>query len=118
VRGVSFSRTGVYTVGMETRDTYGIGFFVKGDYHLLCREGSTYRFHVIKPRCGFEPAEFDFGEARNFIETHPVCANISHHDIRVLHRSEVLNILQGKSPESHVKSLDLSSEEEEEEPLH
>lgn len=110
--------TEVYNITMETADTYSIGFFVTGNYHLLCREGSEYRFHVIKPHGDLEPVEFDYKEARNFIETHPVCANISHHDIRIMHNSEVRHILEGKSPESKVKSLSLSSEEEEEEPLH
>lgn len=103
---------------MERADTYSIGFFVTGNYHMLCREGSTYRFHVIKPHGDLEPMEFDYQGARNFIETHPVCANISHHDIRILSYSEVQNVLQGKSPESTVKSLSLSSQEEEEERLH
>jgi hypothetical protein len=103
---------------METANTYSIGFFMRGSYHLLCREGSEYRFRVIKPHGDLEPAELDFIGARNFIETHPVCTNISRHDIRIMHNSEVRNILQGTSPESRVKSLSLSSEEEEEEPLH
>jgi len=103
---------------MERADTYSIGFFVRGNYHLLCREGGEYRFHVIKPYGDYKPVIFDYTVARNFIETHPVCANISHHDIRIMHNSEVRNILEGKSPESKVKSLSLSGEEEEEEPLH
>ena len=103
---------------METEDTYSIGFFVKGCYHLLCREGSGYRFHVIMTHSVLEPVKFAFKEARNFIETHPVCANIIHHDIRIMHSSEVQNILQGKTLPSTVKSLSLSSEEEDEEPLH
>lgn len=103
---------------METVGTYSIGFFVQGNYHLLCREGREYRFHVVTPNGGYEPVLFDYIVARNFIETHPVCANISRHDIRIIHSSEVRNIMEGKSPASNVKSLILSSEEEEEEPLH
>ncbi len=103
---------------METVDTYSIGFFVRGNFHLLCHEGRGYRFHVIKPHGDYEPVILDYIVARNFIETHPVCANISHHDIRIIHCGEVQNILDGKSAASNVKSLSLSSEEEEEEPLH
>lgn len=103
---------------METVDNYSIGFFARGNYHLLCREGREYRFHVIEPHGGYKPAIFDYMMARNFIETHPVCANISRHDIRIMDSSEVRNILEGKSPASNVKSLSLSSEEEEEERLH
>lgn len=108
--------TEVYNITMEAVDTYSVGFFVSGNYHLLCREGREYRFHVIKPHGDYEPVEFDYIAARIFIETHPVCTNISHHDIRIMHSSEVQNILQGKSPASNVKSLSLNSEEEE--PLH
>lgn len=103
---------------METADPFGIGFFVGGNYHLLCREGSGYRFRVIEPHGGSEPAEFTYHQARRFIETHPVCANISRHDIRVMSCDEVQNILLGRSPESTVKSLTLSSEEAVEERLH
>lgn len=74
----------VYNIIMEKIDTYSIGFFVTGNYHLLCREGREYRFHVLEPHSDLEPAEFDYQEARNFIETHPVCANISQHDIRII----------------------------------
>lgn len=110
--------TGAYNIIMERGAIYSIGFFVAGNYHLLCREGREFRFRVIKPHSDLEPAEFGYTEARNFIEAHPVCANISHHDIRIMNYSEVWNILEDRSPESKVKSLSLSSEEEEEEPLH
>ncbi|MDA8428598.1 MAG: hypothetical protein M0T70_05020 [Geobacteraceae bacterium] len=85
---------------------------------MLFPEGSEFRFHVIVPHGDLEPAKFEYHEARKFIETHPVCANITHHDIRIIPHSEVQNILQGKSGESSAKSLALSSEEEDEEPLH
>lgn len=103
---------------METADTYCIGFFVAGKYHLLCREGREYRFHIVVPHSNLKPVKFSYQEARKFIETHPVCVNISYHDIRIMTYSEVQNILQDKSPASTVKSLSLSGEEEEEEPLH
>lgn len=103
---------------MEAENSYGVGFFLAGNYHILCREGNEYRFHIIKPYCNLEPVELDFYEARKFIETHPVCSNISNHEIRIMQHSEIQDILQGRSPESAVKSLALSSEEEEEEPVH
>jgi hypothetical protein len=107
-----------YNISMERADAYSIGFFERGKYHLLCREGREYRFHVVEPHGGYEPVIFDYVVARNFIDTHPVCANISRHDIRIMNSGEVRNILEGKTPPSNVKSLSLSSEEEEEEPLH
>jgi hypothetical protein len=108
----------VYTLSMDTADSYSIGFFVSGNYHMLCRVGKEYRFHVIKPHGDFEAMKFSYHEARTFIETHPVCANITYHDIRIMEYSEVQNVLQGTSAENRIKSLRLSSEEEEEEPLH
>jgi hypothetical protein len=63
-----------------------------------------------------KPAKLTYYEARNFIETHPVCTNISHHDIRIMPYDEVQNIMQGKPAASTLKSLILSNEEVE--PLH
>lgn len=103
---------------MDRDDTYSIGYFLKGNYHLLCLEGSGFRFHAVIPHGAIEPVKFKYQEARKFIETHPVCANITHHDIRIIPHHEVQNILLGKSGESTVKSLALSNEEEDEEPLH
>jgi hypothetical protein len=108
-------------VTMATEDYYCIGFFVAGDYHVLCHEGEEYRFHILNQDSGETPVRLTYYEARTFIETHPLCANISLHDVRIMSYKEIENILEGKSPASTVKSLDLSREEveeEEEEPLH
>lgn len=111
-----WEQVGGFQMGAE--NSYGIGFFLAGNYHILCREGKGYRFHTIKPHCDLEPVELDYYEARKFIETHPVCTNITNHEIRIMQYSEIQDILQGRSPESAVMSLAISSEEEEEEPLH
>lgn len=103
---------------METEKAYGIAYFIAGHYHVLFREGSTYRFHIITPPCDLIPEALSYYEARRFIESHPVCTNISNHEIRIMDFRDIQNIVLGKSPESTVKSLSLSSEEEEEEPLH
>ena len=103
---------------MENEGTYSIGFFLKGNYHMLCLERGEYRFHIIEPHSYFKPVQYDFQEARKFIETHSVCSNIAHHDIRIMPYNEVRNILEGKTAASTVKSLQLSSEDEDEEPLH
>ncbi len=103
---------------MEAENSYGIGFFISRNFHILCREDKEYRFHIIKPNCNFEPVQLDFYKARNFIETHPVCTNITNHEIRIMQYSEIQNILLGRSPESTVMSLAIVSEEEDEEPLH
>lgn len=103
---------------MEHEGSYGIGYFLAGNYHILCREGDVCRFHVIQPHSEREPAELNFYEARRFIETHPICSNISHHEIRVMPFGEIRDILEGRSPESTVKSLSLTEEEEVEERLH
>jgi hypothetical protein len=99
-------------------ECYGIGFFIAGVYHILCHEGEEYRFHVLNQDSFVSPVRLTYFEARTFIETHPICANISLHNVRIMPYSEVENILQGKSPASKVKSIELSGEEEEEEPLH
>jgi hypothetical protein len=103
---------------MATEDCYAIGFFVAGAYHVLCHEGEEYRFHILNQDSYETPVRLTYYEARTFIETHPLCSNISLHEVRIMPYEEVENILQGKSPASIVKSLDLSGEEEEEEPLH
>ena len=103
---------------MNAENLYGIGFFIAGNYHILCREGNKYLFHTIKTHSDFEPVELDYYAARKFIETHPVCSNISNHEIRIMPYNEIRDILEGRSPESTVKSLALSGEEEEEEPIH
>jgi hypothetical protein len=103
---------------MATEDSYGIGFFVAGDYHVLCHDRKEYRFHVLNQDSCETPVKLTYYEARTFIETHPLCSNISLHDVRIMSYEEVENILHGKSPASKVKSLDLSGEEEQEEPLH
>jgi hypothetical protein len=105
-------------VMMETEGLYCVVFFVEGNYHVLCHEGKEYRFHTIKQYSDLKPAKLTYYEARNFIETHPVCTNISHHDIRIMPYGEVQNIMEGKPTASTLKSLVLSNEEEEEEPLH
>lgn len=103
---------------MISEDTYGIGFFLAGTYHLLCHEGEEYRFHPVMQHSCLKPVKLTYYAARQFIETHPVCSNISNHDIRIMPYREIENILQGRSAESQVKSLALSGEEEQEEPLH
>lgn len=103
---------------MAPEDIYGIGFFVAGNYHVLCHEGKEYRFHILNQDSYENPVRLTYNEARSFIETHPVCTNISLHVVRIMPWHEVENILQGKSPASTVKSLELSGEEEEEKPLH
>ena len=103
---------------MAAEDTYGIGYFLSGSYHILCREGKELRFHRIELHSDLEPAVLDFYEARKFIETHPLCANISQHDIRIMPISEVQDIFEGISPASRIRSLDLYEEEEVEERLH
>lgn len=103
---------------MDAEIFYGIGYYLAGSYHVLCRDGTEYRFQRIEPPCSLETVKFEFYEARNFIDTHPVCANISNHEIRIMTYREIQNILKGTSAVSSVKSLSLSSEEEEEEPLH
>ena len=103
---------------MAGEDSYGIGFFLAGNYHILCREGNVRRFHSIEQRSGLEPAELNFLEARKFIETHPLCSNIAQHDIRIMPFNEIRYIFEGRSPESTVKSLSLSEEEVFEERLH
>ncbi|KAB0670272.1 hypothetical protein F6V30_08945 [Oryzomonas sagensis] len=103
---------------MATEDSYGICFFAAGKYHILCREGKGYRFQNVAEYSGLTPVRLPYHEARAFIESHPICANISLHGIRIMPYGEVENILQGKSAASAVKSLALSGEEEEEKPLH
>lgn len=102
---------------MEAEASYGIGFFVKGEYHVLCHDGRGYRFHVLNPGSGEDPVRLTYYEARSFIETHPVCTNNSLHEVRIMAYREVENILLGRLPESPVKSLARSGEEEEERPL-
>lgn len=102
---------------MSTEASYGIGFFLAGNYHILCREGRKYRFHVLKPHTDLEPAEMDFYDARKFIEAHPICTNISKHDIRIMPFSEIQDVLYDRSSASTLKLLHIN-EEEEEEPLH
>jgi hypothetical protein len=111
-----FEKNGGFPMGAE--NSYGIGFFITGNYHILCHEGKEYRFHIINPDCDFEPVQLDYYEARKFIETHPVCTNITNHEIRIMQYGEIRNILLGKSPVSSVMSLAIVSEEEDEEPLH
>jgi len=103
---------------MEDESAYGIGYFLAGNYHILCREGDNYRFHILKPHSELEPAKLYYHEARKFIETHPICTNIAYHDIRVMPFSEIQDILEGRSPESTVKSLSLTEDEGYEERLH
>jgi len=103
---------------MATEDCYCVGFFVAGNYHVLCHEGDEYRFHVLNQDSFETPVRLTYYEARTFIETHPLCSNISLHEVRIMSCHEVEYIIKGKSPASTVKSLDLSGEEEEEEPLH
>jgi hypothetical protein len=103
---------------MADEDSYGIGFFLSGNYHILCREGNQRRFHIFEPRSDLVPVELTFFEARKFIETHPLCSNIARHDIRIMPFREIRYIFEGRSPESRVKSLSLSEEEEVEERLH
>jgi len=103
---------------MEAESSYGIGYYLAGHYHILCREGNVYRFRIVRPHSKLEPEEMNFYEARRFIETHPVCTNITNHEIRIMNYGEILDIIQGKPPASSFKSLILGSEEEEEEPLH
>ena len=102
---------------MLADNSYGIVFFLAGNYHVLCRNGKEYRFHILKPHEGLIPAEMDYYDARKFIEAHPVCANYSHHEIRIIPFSEIMDLLQGKSPTSFAKLLHID-EEEDEEPLH
>ncbi len=102
---------------MLTGTSYGIGFFLAGNYHVLCREGKEYRFHVLKPYKDLEPVELDYYDARKFIEAHPICANFSQHEIRIMLFSEIQDMLQGKSSTSIGKLLHIN-EEEDEEPLH
>jgi len=97
--------------------SYGIVFFLAGNYHVLCREVNEYRFHIIKPHSGLEPVELDYYDARKFIEAHPICTNFTQHDIRVMPFSEIQDLLHGRSSTSISKLLHLN-EEEEEEPLH
>jgi hypothetical protein len=103
---------------METKDSYGVAFFVTGNYHILCHEGKVYRFQNPAEYSALRPVKLTYHEARTFIETHPVCTNISRHDVRIMPYHEIENILQGKSAPSAVKSLELSGEEPEEERLH
>lgn len=103
---------------MEKEGSYGIGFFLEGQYHILCREGKGYRFRVVTRDSGENPVRLRYYEARSFVETHPVCTNISLHEVRIIPFQEIEDIIRGKSPESSVKSLARSGEEEEEEPLH
>ena len=99
--------------------SYGIGYFLEGSYHVLCREADGYRFHALKPGSGITPVALDYDGARKFIDTHPVCTNISHHEIRIMTWHEIQDILLGRTPASTVSSVILGSEEEEEEePLH
>jgi hypothetical protein len=113
---VEFEFTGEFQ--MEAENSYGVGFFLIGNYHILCRDGNEYRFHIIKPHYDLNPVEFDYYEARKFIETHPICSNFTRHEIRIMHYSEIQDILLGRSQGSSVISLALSSEEEEEKPIH
>lgn len=103
---------------MDAENAYGIGFFIAGRYHILCREGEEYRFHLVMPHQELTPEKLSYHEARKFIETHPVCANIATHEIRIMSYHEIMDIVRGKTPGSAVKSLAISSEEEEEKPLH
>lgn len=98
--------------------TYGIGFFLNGHHHILCQDGDGYHFHQLMQNSHFKPVKLTYYEARTFIETHPLCANISKHDIRIMLFSEIGNVLHGRSGVSTIKSLAISDEEEEEEPLH
>ncbi|GFE61978.1 hypothetical protein [Geobacter sp. AOG2] len=97
---------------------YGIGFFVEGKYHVLCHDGKMYRFHILTPDSAEDPVRLTYYQARSFVETHPVCTNISLHQVRIMPYREIENILQGRQAESSVQSLAKSGEEEEEEPLH
>jgi len=103
---------------MAAETDYGIGYFSGGAYHVLCRVGDGYRFRVLAPDSGETPVRLRYYEARSFIETHPVCGNISLREVRIMPYAEVEDILRGRAPESRVKSLAQSGEEEEEEPLH
>jgi len=99
--------------------SYGIGYFLEGSYHVLCRESEGYRFHILKPHSGLMPVALDYDGARKFIDTHPVCTNISRHEIRIMTWHEIQDILLGRVPENTMNPLILGSEEEdEEEPLH
>ncbi len=103
---------------MAEEEGYGIGFFVEGEYHILCRDGRSYRFHVVSPDSAEDPVRLTYYEARSFIETHPVCTNISLHGVRIMPYQEIENILLGKPVASSVKSLAKSGEEAQEKPLH
>ena len=103
---------------MEAENSYGVGYFLAGNYHILCREGNKLRFHPVKPHSNLKPVELYYYEARKFIETHPVCRNITNHEIRIMQYTEIQDILQGRSPTSTVMTLAISSEEEDEEPVH
>ena len=102
---------------MAAKDTYGIGYYLSGHFHILCYEGKEYRFRALKPDSEINPVELEFFTARRFIETHHICANISHHDIRIMPFGEIQELLTGGvSP--HMAQLLHIGEEEEEEPLH
>lgn len=103
---------------MAAEEGYGIGYFVEGEYHILCHDGRSYRFHVVSPDNAEDPVRLTYYEARSFIETHPVCTNISLHEVRIMPYGEIENILQGKPAASSLKSLAMSGEEAQEEPLH
>ncbi len=93
---------------------YGIVFFLSGHYHILCREGVKYHFHVQSP--DLEPAKMYYIPAREFIESHPVCTNLTH-EIRIMPYGEIMDIIQGKTLPSEVRSIILGNGEYEE-PLH
>jgi len=103
---------------MTTEGAYGIGYFLNGHYHILCLDGDARRFHRIDPHSEREPALLDYHEARSFIETHPLCNNISNHVIRIMPISEVREIFEGRPAASTLKQELLREEEEYEERLH
>lgn len=103
---------------MAADDSYGIGYFLAGNYHILCREGNVRRFHRIEQHSDLDPALLNFCEARKFIETNPLCSNIAKRDIRIMPVSEIRDIFDGRSPTSEVKASILSEEEYFEERLH
>jgi hypothetical protein len=102
---------------MPTEATYGITFFLAGNYHVLCREGKEYRFHILKPHGDLEPVELEYHVARKFIDAHPICANFSQHEIRILPFGEIQDMVQGKASTSVANLLHIGVVEVEE-PLH
>lgn len=106
-------------MNLEDSYKYGIGYFMKGSYHILCKQGNKHKFDKVEDLSNIEPLLMDFHTARKFIDTHPICANLTHHQIRIMPFSEIRDILQGRFSTDNLKYLILGNEEEEyEEPLH